>query len=125
MRFFTIALFGVAGVFARYVVGLAAGKFLPTPFPYGTLLINVVGSFLIGIVFVLGAERTTISPELRLGLIVGFLGGFTTFSSYSLDTWMLVEQNRIAYAASYFILSPMLGLLAVFGGVYLARACVS
>jgi CrcB protein len=89
--------------------------------PYATLSINVLGSFLMGFMFVETLERLTIVPELRIGLLTGFLGGFTTFSTFTMETLMLAEQGRSLWAGLYFLLSGGLGLLAAFAGSYLAR----
>lgn len=121
MRALYIALFGLLGVFSRYYVGLGVSKVLSPPFPYGTLLINITGAFVIGIIHVLGVERTSISADLRVGIMVGFLGGYTTFSSYCLETARLAEEAEYVYAAFYFIISPILGFLAALGGMFLTR----
>jgi CrcB protein len=121
MKTIYMAGFGLLGVFARYYVGLLVTKMAPGPFPLGTFLINIVGAFLIGVVYVLGVERAAISADLRLGLMVGFLGGFTTFSSYCLEISRLLEEAELGYAALYFTLSSALGVLGAFGGMWLAR----
>lgn len=121
MRAFYIALFGLLGVFSRYYLGLGVNKILPAPFPYGTFLINMTGAFLIGVVHVLGVERATISSDLRMGIVVGFLGGYTTFSTYCLEAVKLTEEAKYGYAALYFLVSPILGCLAVLCGMFLTR----
>ncbi len=120
-----IAAFGLIGVFSRYYLGLFIPKFLGPPFPYATFLINVVGAFIIGTVYVLGVERAVISPDLRVGIIVGLLGGFTTFSSYCLEAVRLAEQAEYFYAALYILLSNGAGLVATFGGILLTRKLLS
>jgi CrcB protein len=117
----SIGLFGLAGVFARYFVGLGLSWLLPSAFPHWTFIINILGSFIIGIVFVLGVEHSHISAAIRLGIMVGFLGGFTTFSSYSLESMLLFEKGKTMYALCYFTLSPLLGILFTFCGMALAR----
>lgn len=121
MRALYIMIFGVLGVLSRYYAGTFVAKVLSPTFPYGTFMINITGAFLIGMVQVLGIERNSIPPDLRVGIMVGFLGGYTTFSSYSLESFRLIEQAEFLKAAAYFILSPALGLLAVTGGVFFAR----
>jgi CrcB protein len=116
-----IGLFGVLGVFCRYFMGLGITKLFPSAFPYGTFSINVLGSFLIGVIFVAGVEKAHIHAALRLGLMIGFLGGFTTFSSYSLDAALLFERGKTLVALCYFILSPLIGIIFTFLGISLAR----
>lgn len=116
-----VGIFGLLGVYARYFAGLWAGKYLIHPFPYVTIAINVIGSFLIGLVYVLGFEKSLLSSELRVGIMVGFLGGFTTFSAYCLEIGRLIEMSEYGYAAAYLVLSSLLGILATFAGFYLAR----
>lgn len=90
-------------------------------FPYATLSVNVLGSFLMGFLFIETLERLTIAPELRSGLLTGFLGGFTTFSTFTMETLMLAEQGYSLKAGLYFLLSGGLGFFAAFAGSYLAR----
>jgi CrcB protein len=120
-RLLFIALFGVAGVFARYLTGLWAQRAWGTAFPFGTLAVNLLGSFVIGAIYVVASEARLISDDLRLGVMVGFLGGFTTFSSYSIESLHLMEQGRLGHSLLYFVGSPLLGLLACLGGVWAGR----
>jgi CrcB protein len=120
MTIASVATFGLLGVFARYYSGLAANRYLPSPFPYGTFIINLIGAMLIGGVYEVGIKHDLISPMLRAGLLVGFLGGFTTFSSYCLDAARLLEQRNFRTAALYFILSPILGIVGAVLGIYTA-----
>jgi CrcB protein len=113
--------FGILGVLSRYGVGLAVPKLLPPPFPYGTFLINITGAFAIGVIHVLGAERTALSADLRIGIMVGFLGGYTTFSSYCLEAVRLVDEAEYLKAALYFIGSPSIGFGAAASGMILTR----
>jgi len=124
MRLFYIILFGVLGVLARYYTGLGITRNVSTPFPLGTFLINIVGAFVIGLIYVLGVEKAAISEDLRIGIMVGFLGGFTTFSSYALEAARLLEQGEISTSMLYLLLSPGLGLLAAFGGLFFARTFI-
>ena len=124
MKLLWIGLFGIAGVFARYASGLAIGRALPSSFPYATLVINVTGAFAIGVTYVLGFERAAIPAEVRVGLMVGFLGGFTTFSSYSLEVARLLEEAEYAYASLYFGLSNAAGFAATFLGLVLTRLLI-
>ena len=121
MKLFYIGIFGVLGVYTRYAMGMAVGKFLLSPFPYATLLINVIGSFLIGFVSALGVERGVLSADLRAGIMVGLLGGFTTYSTYCLEISHLIEEGEYWHMTLYFCLSNGVGILGVFGGLYLGR----
>lgn len=116
-----IALFGLAGIFSRYSIDLATQK-LTIPFPSGTFAINLLGSFLAGFLYAWGVERGALPPEVRNGIFVGFLGGFTTFSAFSLQTARLLESGNAVPALLYAILSPVLGILAAWAGLSLARA---
>jgi CrcB protein len=90
-------------------------------FPYATLSINVGGSFLMGFLFVETLERLTMSPELRTGILTGFLGGYTTYSTFQMEMLLLVEQGAAIKALLYLALSLVLGFGAAFGGAYIAR----
>ncbi|MFG6569548.1 MULTISPECIES: fluoride efflux transporter FluC [unclassified Sulfitobacter] len=106
-----VALGGALGACLRYLVGLAVG------FPLGTLAVNVAGSLAIGVVWVSLADKTLLLPFLMTGL----LGGFTTFSAFSLDTLRLLEAGRAAVAFSYVGASVILSLAACLLGLWLAR----
>jgi CrcB protein len=121
MKFVYMGAFGLVGIFARYFMGVLTDRLFATPFPVGTFFINVIGSFLIGVVFVLGTEKAVLNPDVRIGIMVGLLGGFTTFSAYSLETMNLIEDSQIWFAALYFCLSPVAGLIGALGGLYLTR----
>lgn len=117
-----VAIGGALGSVARYLVGLGMTRLLGVSFPWGTLTVNIVGSFAIGILTELVARRFDASTELRLLLVVGILGGFTTFSSFSLDTMALVERGATASAVAYVGASIVLSLSAAFGGLLLGRS---
>jgi CrcB protein len=90
-------------------------------FPVATLSINVLACFLIGFLFVETLERLTISPVLRIGILTGFIGGFSTFSTFAMESVLLAEQGELGKSAFYVVLSLVLGLLAAAGGAYIAR----
>lgn len=90
-------------------------------FPYATLSINLLGSFLMGFLFIETLERLTVSPELRTGILTGVLGGYTTFSTFEMESLLLLEQGEALKAALYLGLSVGLGLICAFGGAYIAR----
>lgn len=118
MTWFLIVAAGAAGTAARYGIGLAVGA---RGFPHATLAINVTGSFLIGLVLVTGAEGRLSAPA-TTALAVGFLGAFTTYSTFAWEAFTLGRTDRLAIAALYIGLSVTLGLLAAAGGYYLGRA---
>ncbi|MEA2641364.1 MAG: fluoride exporter, partial [Chloroflexota bacterium] len=112
---------GGAGAIARYVLGSWIAGRLGTSFPYSTLVINVSGSFAIGVLLVFIVEHLSLDPAWRLLLVVGFLGGYTTFSSYTLEVLALARLGEWLAAALYVLASNGLGLAAVALGVGVAR----
>jgi CrcB protein len=93
---------------------------LETPFPYGTLTVNILGCFLIGVVFGI-ADRGTISPEWRLFLATGVIGGFTTFSAFSYETITLLRSGHLGFALFYVTASVCVGLIATYTGLLTNR----
>jgi fluoride exporter len=90
-------------------------------FPFATMSINVIGSFLMGFLFIETLERLTIAPALRTEILTGALGGYTTFSTFEMETLLLAESGELLKAALYVVLSVGLGFAAAFGGAYIAR----
>lgn len=117
-----VAIGGATGSVARYLTGLAMTRLLGPAFPWGTITVNIVGSFAIGLLTELVARKLAAPMEMRLLLVVGFLGGFTTFSSFSLDTLALVERGAGLAAFGYVAASVILSLAAAFGGLALGRS---
>jgi fluoride exporter len=117
-----VALGGGIGAGARHLVNLAALRGFGPNFPWHTALINVVGSFGIGLVVALLARRAGAAPEWRLFLVTGVLGGFTTFSAFSLDFAVLWGRQQGALAMLYVLFSVAASLAAVFAGLWVARA---
>lgn len=118
-----VGLGGFVGSNARFVTARWAGTFLDTRFPLGTFLVNVVGSFLLGVVGTLVAQKVMPdSDAVRLALGVGFLGAFTTFSTFAFETNALLEDGSWLAAAASVGLSLFLGLVAVRMGIVLAKA---
>lgn len=107
---------GIGGAL-RHSVNVAAARLVGYGFPFGTLIVNVLGSFLIGLLAGYFAYRTGISQHLRLFLTTGVLGGFTTFSAFSLDVALLVERNSYLLAAGYVAGSVALALIGMFLGL--------
>ncbi|MEQ1896128.1 MAG: fluoride efflux transporter CrcB [Vicinamibacterales bacterium] len=114
---------GFLGAIARYVVTLGVSNAVRSPFPFATFLINVSGSFLIGVIGVLVARRMTASPEaVRLALAVGFLGAFTTFSAFEAETDWMLRDGRWGLGLGYVTASVVAGLLAVRAGAAIGNA---
>ena len=111
---------GIGGAL-RHGVNVAAVRVLGYQFPFGTLIVNVLGSFVIGLFAGYFAFRPGISQHMRLFLTTGLLGGFTTFSAFSLDTALLIERHDYGAAAGYIVGSVALSLVAIFVGIALFR----
>jgi CrcB protein len=115
-----VALGGALGSVARYLAGIAAGRLLGMSFPWGTLIINVTGSLLIGLFAGLFATRWDLSQPVRVFLTVGICGGYTTFSTFALDAFYLIERGEAAGA--YAIASVVLSVAALVAAMHLVRA---
>lgn len=119
-----IAVGSAIGGMSRYLVGGLIQRLLDTTFPAGTLLINVTGSFLLGAILRYGVETTTLTPEVRAFLTVGFCGGYTTFSTFSYEAVALLEDGEWGRAGVYIGLSLLLSIAATFIGFALARQAI-
>ena len=117
-----IVLGAAVGAPLRYTVNRLALKFLSPSVPYGTLIVNVTGSFILGFFLAWTSERVLADPRWRPLVAVGFCGAYTTYSSYSFETVTLVEQGHYSLAAANFFANNILTLLAVVAGIALARA---
>ncbi|WFU32217.1 fluoride efflux transporter CrcB [Bradyrhizobium brasilense] len=117
-----VAIGGSLGSVARYLVAIGAGRLVGTDFPWGTLVINIVGSFLIGVFAEAFALSWNASQAMRVFLTVGICGGFTTFSTFSLDAIVLMQRGELWSAGTYMAASVALSILALFGGLLLVRA---
>jgi CrcB protein len=121
MILIAVALGGAIGSLARYfLAGLIQSAAWPG-FPWGIFIVNISGGFLMGIIVELSALRLNISPELRAFLTVGVLGGYTTFSTFSLDSVLLIERGAWASAAAYMAGSAILSVVALFAGLWIVR----
>ncbi len=121
LKIVVVAVGGGCGAVARYLVSLWAADRFGAAFPYGTLIANVVGCFIIGVFMALTTERIIVSPYWRLLVTVGFIGGLTTFSSFSYETFKLLEDSQTALAFSNLLLNVTLGFTATWLGIGLAR----
>lgn len=117
----SISVGAVIGALSRHYMMIWVARVLGTAFPWGTLFINVLGSLLMGVLIELLALRFSLSQEIRTLLTVGILGSFTTFSTFSLDAALLIQRGDIAFAASYAFASVLVGIGALFIGIYLVR----
>ena len=116
-----IAIGGTLGCWARYAQTNLVQAVFGRDFPLATLSINVIGSFLMGFLFILTLERLMIPPSVRVGVLTGVLGGYTTFSTFEMETLLLAENGELFKAALYVALSVVIGFAAAFGGAFLAR----
>ena len=120
--FLLVGLGGAIGSMARFGVGSLVGRFLPMSFPLATLIVNIVGSVAMGLfVGMMARLLPAWQVEARLFVAVGVLGGFTTFSSFSLDTIALVERGELLQAGLYVLLSVVVCLIGLYLGLLLTR----
>jgi CrcB protein len=120
-RLFLIGVAGFIGTIGRYWLSDVIAKRYGETFPFGTLVVNLTGCFLAGLLFYLLQERFVVSPTARTVVFVGFLGGFTTFSSFGLQTFSLLQNGEFGLATLYLTASNFVGLLLVWAGYTLAR----
>jgi CrcB protein len=119
--YISIALGGSFGAICRYWASTATYSWLGTNFPYGTLMVNVAGSLVMGFLTVLLVHRFDVSDEVRLGLLVGFLGSFTTFSAFSMDTVHWIESGALIKALVYVLASVITCVLGAWIGLSSAK----
>jgi CrcB protein len=120
-KYLAVAIGSAFGGCLRYYLGTSALGRLAEPFPTATFVINITGSFIIGFFLTLATERYNISPHLRLAVAVGFVGAYTTFSTFEYETARLVETRLFVLAALNIILSVIVGFIAVWAGIIAAR----
>jgi CrcB protein len=116
MNYILVSIGAALGGVLRYWLTNVSYKVFPVTFPYGTLLVNIIGSFLLGIIMFYFDERELLNPSLRLFLTIGFCGGFTTFSTFSYETILLFRESQILFG----ILNILANLLLCLAGIYLA-----
>ena len=117
-----VASGGALGAVVRYLVAIGSGRLFGTDFPWGTLIINVTGSFLIGLFAALFATRWNLPQTARIFLTVGICGGYTTFSTFSLDAWYLIERGQTWASGAYMIASVVLSVAALVAAMHIIRA---
>ncbi|HVE56611.1 MAG TPA: fluoride efflux transporter CrcB [Pyrinomonadaceae bacterium] len=120
-RILAIAFGGAFGAVARYLVNISPLQNYLKPFPFPTFFINITGSFLIGFLLILFADKLQINENLRFAVMVGFLGAYTTFSTFELEIWELIREGQFLTAFLYLFLSVAVGFIGVALGVTLAR----
>jgi len=120
-KILSIAIGGAFGAVARYLVNISPLQNLFKPFPFPTFFINITGSFLIGFLLIFLTDKLSVGENLRLAIMVGFLGAFTTFSTFELEIWNLVEENQYLIAFVYLFLSVAVGFIGVVAGIKLAK----
>lgn len=123
--FWAVAVGAAAGGVSRYYLSVAVQQRLGATFPWGTLVINVTGSLLLGFLMRYALATPSASAEMRLLLTTGFCGGYTTFSTFSYETAMLLEDGQYERAAAYALASVLVALLATFCGFILARELIA
>ena len=121
---FLIAIGGGLGSVARHYLSTFVYKFADGGFPWGILTVNIIGGLAMGLIVELSALKLNLSPELRAFLTTGILGGFTTFSAFSLDSALLIERGDWLSAGSYMVGSVVLSVGALFVGLWLVRSFV-
>ena len=121
MRLALIAVFGAAGTLARYGLQGLVQMGIPSAFPYGTLLVNLSGCFLLGLIGQFTLNRMVISPDWRVAIAVGFFGGYTTFSSFGWETAKMLEDGEWLRASTYVTASVVAGLFLSVAGIHLAN----
>ncbi|MBR8831025.1 MAG: putative fluoride ion transporter CrcB [Chroococcopsis gigantea SAG 12.99] len=125
MGIFAIASGAIPGAVSRYYLTRYCKRVLGNGFPYGTFIINLTGCLMTGFLFTLFREIPSFPPEIELLLRIGFLGSYTTFSTYAYDTLTLWRNHKRVATLAYWLLSPILGVLAIVIGRYFAKLILS
>ena len=112
---------GFFGSIFRYLIYLLSNNVIGYSFPFGTFLVNILGCFLIGLTYQIFNDMISLSDNLKLFMTIGFLGGFTTFSAFSLDAFLLYQSNSKLAAIIYIFITLVLSLLAMLGGMWVFK----
>ena len=120
-KILSVAVGGACGAAARYLINASPLQNYLKPFPLPTFFINITGSFLIGFLLILLTDKFEINENLRFAIMVGFLGAFTTFSTFELEIFVLIKENQFALALGYLSLSVFAGFIGVALGISLAK----
>ena len=121
MNFIVVSLGAIVGANLRYILSRYVAKVLGPVFPYGTLIINLTGSFIVGWFMIWTTERVLVDPRWRLLVVVGFCGGFTTFSSYAFESMAYLEQGQLLLMTTNILANNLLCMAAAIAGMALAR----
>ena len=121
MNILSIFLGGGLGVVIRYIISSNMAKNLHYNFPLATFLVNIIGSFIIGFLYIYFGQKANINPAFKLALTVGFCGGLTTFSTFSLELFEMISNQQILNAFMYILISVIICLLSVTLGAYCAK----
>ncbi|HEY7977061.1 MAG TPA: fluoride efflux transporter CrcB [Rhizomicrobium sp.] len=124
MILFAVGVGGGLGALLRYFVAGAIQSAAWPGYPWGIFVVNITGGFVMGLIVELSALKISLTPEMRAFLTTGILGGYTTFSTFSLDSALLIERGNYGSAAVYIVGSTTLSILALFAGLWLVRAAV-
>jgi CrcB protein len=123
-KYFAVGVGGFVGSIARFWLATYIGQRMGTRFPYGTFLVNISGSFLIGMVMTILAERTQLSPTWRYLVPIGFIGGYTTFSTFEFETLRAIQDGQFTIGLLNVVLSVVLGFAMVWTGAMVGKAIV-
>ncbi len=121
MTLFLVAVGGAAGAVSRYLLQGWVQELSGGRFPWGTFAVNISGSFLLGLVFAVAMDRAVLAPEVRVPVMIGFIGSYTTFSTLMLESWQLVEDGDYLFMFGNLVGSVVIGMLAVVAGLALGR----
>ncbi|MFM1918766.1 MAG: hypothetical protein RLZZ303_400 [Candidatus Hydrogenedentota bacterium] len=121
VNLFFIALGGAAGSLSRYGLGLAIQHWLPSQFPFATMVVNLLGCFLFGVVAGLVERGNLVSPAAEMALLVGFLGAFTTFSTFAFHNTLMLQDGKLMWFAANIMVQNVAGIAVLFAGLALTR----